>query len=199
MTKNHLRQGRLRFAPALATCHAESAEDGFSLVEVVIAIGLFAFVIVGILGLFPTALRIRTESALDTRSYMIAQQLFASVAAAPNISNVSFRDGPRLAAANTRVTNLLTGPVVMGYQSRSSMPYYYYTNPAASWSNAGGSDGGVATSAVNDINTMARLSASNVPGTANLYQITVEIRSPATLPLTNTRPVTFTTYQFFSN
>ena len=37
-------------------CHGEA----FSLVEVVIAIGLFAFVIVGILGLFPAALRIRS-------------------------------------------------------------------------------------------------------------------------------------------
>jgi hypothetical protein len=44
---------------------------------------------------------------------------------------------------------------------------------------------------------LARLSATNVPGWTNLYQITVEVRAPATLPLTNTKPVSFVTYQAF--
>ena len=202
-TKQSVELGAWSLECRPAARHSQSADGGFSLVEVVIAIGLFAFVIVGILGLFPTALRIRTESALDTRSYMIAQQLFASVAAAPNISNVPVRDGPRLVSGATRFTNILTDPFVVGYQARSSMPYFCFnTNGTAAglaWTNASGTDATVAAAAVNDINTMARLSASNVPGTANLYQITVEIRSPATLPLTNTRPVTFTTYQSFAN
>ena len=45
---------------------------GFSLVEVTIAIGIFAFVIVGILGLLPAGMRLRADSAADTRAVLIA-------------------------------------------------------------------------------------------------------------------------------
>ncbi len=204
-TRQKARGGKLEAKGARSFCsslsrHAESASGGFSLVEVTIAIGIFAFVVVGIIGLFPTALRLRTESALDTRSYMIAQQLFASVQSSPNISNVAFRDGPGLGVNNTRRTNLATGPILMGYQARSSMPYwYYYQNPDAAWSNVGGNSADIAQSVSNEITTLARLSATNVAGFTNLYQITVEVRSPPTLPLKNTRPVTFTTYHTFAN
>jgi type II secretory pathway pseudopilin PulG len=176
-------------------CHGEA----FSLVEVVIAIGLFAFVIVGILGLFPAALRIRSESALETRSYLIAQQLFSQVAASPNISNVTFRDGPFLGRNNSRKANLARTPIVMGYLPRTSLPYWYYAdNPNSSWSNIGSADPQLLVQQTRwEIDTLARLSATNVPGWTNLYQITVEVRAPATLPLTNTKPVSFVTYQAF--
>jgi type II secretory pathway pseudopilin PulG len=169
------------------------------LVEVVIAIGLFAFVIVGILGLFPAALRIRSESALETRSYLIAQQLFSQVAAAPNISNVTFRDGPFLGPNNSRKANLARTPIVMGYLPRTSLPYWYYAdNPNSSWSNVGSADPQLRVQQTQwEIDTLARLSATNVPGWPNLYQITVEVRAPSTLPLTNTKPVSFVTYQAF--
>ena len=49
---------------------------GFSLVEVTVAIGIFAFVVVGVLGLLPTALRMRAESAQETRAVMIATGAF---------------------------------------------------------------------------------------------------------------------------
>lgn len=192
-------QGRPRPAGP-RTPAAGRQREGFSLVEVTIAIGIFAFVVVGIIGMFPTALKMRSESALDTRAFMIAQQLIASVQGSPNISNVAFRDGPALGSGNTRNTNLLTGPVLLGYQVRSAMPYYFYQqNPGASWTNAGGTDPQITTSAVNEINTLALLTATNVPGFNNLYTITVQVRSPATLALSNTRPVVFTTLVSFTN
>lgn len=177
--------------------------EAFSLVEVVIAIGLFAFVIVGILGLFPAALRIRSESALETRSYLVAQQLFSQVAASPSISNVTVRDGPLLGDDQSKIYNLLQKRVVMGYIANSSMPYFLYDkNPDSSWTHANAADsqvleqGGSGTNA-KPIDMMARLSATNVPGWPNLYQITVQVRAPVSLPLTNTKPVTFITYQAF--
>jgi type II secretory pathway pseudopilin PulG len=177
-----------------------ASRGGFSLVEVTIAIGIFAFVVVGIIGIFPTALKLRSESALDTRAFMIAQQLVASVQGSPNISNVAFRDGPAMGSGNTRNVNLTNGPVVLGYQVRSAMPYFYYqVNPGASWTNAGGMDAQITTSAVNEINTLAMLSATIVPGFNNLYNVTVQVRSPATLALSNTRPVVFTTMVSFTN
>jgi len=183
----------------LATCHSESAAGGFSLVEVVIAIGIFAFVIVGIVGLFPAALRIRSESALDTRSVMIAQQLMASVDTAPSLSNVTVPTGAYTGNPATTTTNILdtNRPIVLGYASRTTFPYYYYKdNPNSSWTNAGGADSQMAASAGNEITTLARITATT-NNLTNLAQITIEVRSPAALPLTNSRVVTFTTYRPF--
>jgi len=167
----------------------------FSLVEVTVAIGIFAFVAVAILGLMPAALRQRAESALDTRSVLIAEELFASVRASPSVTNVTFRDGPGLQSGNNRTVNLLDRPAVLGYPSQTTVPYWSFDrSPGGSWTNAGGTDAEVGQSAVNAIEALARLSAARVAG--NLYQVTVEVRSPASLPLTNSRPNIFTAFMY---
>jgi Tfp pilus assembly protein PilV len=190
--------------------------EAFSLVEVTIAIGIFAFVIVGIIGLFPTALRMQSESSVETRAAMIAQQLLDAVDLSiekwtnPSgnvFTNIVLRDGPGLVTTNSRRVNLLDNSkfVVAGYQVKSSMPYYLYTNNAiAAWRNgiasgAGaqetGGDKAYPPASSNDIVTLARIWATNVPGKARLYQINVEVRSPAFAPLTNTAPSLFSTYR----
>jgi prepilin-type N-terminal cleavage/methylation domain-containing protein len=170
-------------------------DRGFSLVEVTIAIGIFAFVIVGILGLFPTALRLRSESALETRSVMIAQQLFSQVASSSSIKKVVVRDGPGLGSGNSRTVDLSSGVTVLGYQAGSSLPYWFYgQQPGASWTNSGGTDAEILQSAVNQITTLAKVEAAPVVGGTNIYRVTVEVRSPATIPLANNRPVSFSTF-----
>lgn len=169
----------------------------FSLVEVVIAIGIFAFVIVGIVGLYPAALRIRAESALDTRSAMIAQQMMAAVDSAPSLTNVVIPTGAYTGDPATKTVNLLQSnfPTVLGYQSRSTFPFWYYRNsPNNSWTNAGGADPEIAESVRNEITTLVRVSAST-NNLTNLAQITIEVRSPAALASTNVnaRIVSFTT------
>jgi hypothetical protein len=182
---------------------------------VTIAIGIFAFVIVGILGLFPTALRMRSENALETRSAMIAQQLFAAVdmsvakwtnTNASAFSGITVRDGPALIDVNSRPVNLVNAnrPIVLGYQNKSSMPYYVFVQQGlAAWSNgiAGLSEPPYGTkmpppAVSNDIVTLARIWATNVPGSTNLFQVFVEVRSPAFAPLTNSRRSMFTTYRY---
>jgi len=154
---------------------------GFSLVEVTIAIGLFAFVMVGILGLFPTATKMRSESALETRAVMIAQQLFSYVETAGidpgdpasgftlSVTNVAVRDGPAFEVANTRTNINLTNPggVVLGYLNRSSMPYYFFGTNAGAWTNMPTSVTGSETStSENEITTMARVYAERITNTA---------------------------------
>ncbi len=184
-----------------ATSHPESVPGGFSLVEVVIAIGIFAFVIVGIIGLFPAALRIRRESALDTRATMIAQQMMVGVDTALNFTNATgtvIPTGPtngNPAVIYTNLTNV-TRPVVVGYQARSAMPYYLYqSNPASSWTNAGAADPEIVSSAgSHSIDTLVRI-AADTNNLTNLARITIEVRSPAALALSNSRVVTFTTFR----
>lgn len=173
-------------------------EAGFSLVEVSIAIGIFAFVIVAILGLFPTAMRLRSESALETRSVMIAQELFAAVRAATNFPEVwAVRDGPLTLSSDRYLSppeDITQSPVVVGYPANTSVPFFLAAsgrggNPNALW------QGNLPADATqNEILTLAKLSAQKI--TNNLYQVTVEVRAPASAPLDNTRPMVFTTYHY---
>jgi len=169
-----------------------SRRDAFSLVEVTIAIGIFAFVVVGVMGLLPAGMRMRADSAAETRGLLIAEELFAAVRAAPSMTRVTFRDGPGMTANNNRTRNLLNQQAVLGYPAQTTVPYWSFDqNPGRSWTNAGGTDAEVVRSAANAIDTLARLSATNMGG--GLYLVTVEVRAPASVPLANTRPASFST------
>ncbi len=164
----------------------------FSLVEVTVAIGIFAFVAVGILGLLPAAMRLRAEAAQETRAVMIAQELFSAVMSSSSLTNVIIRDGPALQPRNNTPINLLNDTVVVGYPTQTTVPYGLFAsdrgyNPQTVW-DTGALPGWAADNA---ISTLARLSATNVG--ANLYAVTVEVRSPASLPSTNSTPTVFTT------
>ncbi len=168
---------------------------GFSLVEVTIAIGIFAFVIVGILGLLPAGMRIRADSAAETRGVLISEELFASVRAATNLGAVTVRDGPGLQASNNQTINLTNGDaVVIGYPSQTTVPYFLWGGkrtdvgtPESAWV-----EGKMPLGAVtNAIDTLARLSAISVGN--GLYRVSVEVRAPAVLALSNSRPISFST------
>lgn len=174
--------------------HFLARHNAFSLVEVTIAIGIFAFVVVGVMGLLPAGLRMRADSAAETRGVLIAEELFAAVKASTNLAFVTIRAGPKLNSSDLRTTNILTSPVVIGFPSQTTMPYYFYgwSQPAGvAWTNANGSSTEVVASAANAIDTMARLTARKV--TNGLYNVTVEVRSPASLPETICSKSTFST------
>ena len=182
--------------------HELGRRAGFSLVEVSIAIGIFAFVVVGVLGLLPTAMRMRADSAAETRGVLISEELFAAVRAAPNLASVEVRDGPGLQQKNNQTVNLLPPAgetVVIGYPSQTTVPYFLWGgdrdvgSPDSAWV-----QGQMPPGAVNNaIGTLARLSATEVMsfggGEGGLYRVTVEVRAPANAPLANTRPSTFST------
>lgn len=182
---------------------------GFSLVEVTVAIGIFAFVVVGIIGLLPTALRLRADSARDTRAALIAKELMSSVKASPSITNVIMRDGPGLEVGNNQWVNLSNTAdyLVLGYPAQTSVPFFLWGGsrnvgtPQSAW------EGGVMPPGAQDngVETLARVWARPAVDTngvivPKLYHISVEVRSPANVPLTNasghtnTPPVTFTSY-----
>ncbi len=169
--------------------------DAFSLVEVTIAIGIFAFVVVGVMGLLPAGLRMRADSAVETRGVLIARELMSSVQTSPSLTNAVVRVGPDLGDPDKSLRynqNLTQGPVVLGYGASTTVPFYYFfPNAGAAWTNAGGNNADIVASANNNIDTLARLSATNIGG--GLYRVTVDVRAPASLPLTNSRTATFST------
>jgi len=173
------------------------SQSAFSLVEVAVAIGIFAFVAVGILGLLPTAMKMRAASAQETRAAMISQELFSSILAASSLTNVIVRDGPGLKANNNQSIDLAGEVVVLGYPPNTTVPYGLWSsdrgnNPDEVWET--GQLPGWAVQ--NGIQTLARLSATNFPTSwsTNLYKVTCEVRTPASLPLENSRPAIFSTY-----
>jgi type II secretory pathway pseudopilin PulG len=171
---------------------------GFSLVEVTVAIGIFAFVAVGILGLLPAALKQRADSSREMRAVLIAEELLASVYAATSVNRVPFRDGPALQERNNQEINLLSPDgVVIGYPPQTSVPFYLWggtreRDTAGAWVR-----GQIPPDAqANNIEALAKMSAQAVPGTPGLYRITVQVRAPANVPLTNTPTVDFTTLAY---
>jgi hypothetical protein len=173
---------------------------GFSLVEVTVAIGIFAFVVVGVLGMFPAGMRMRADSSQETRGMLIAQELFASVAASPSVRAVVMRDGPGLRPGNniSPAADLTLGPVVVGYPTRTTVPYGLWHSSRGGSPESGGDPEGVWSrgelpgwALSLSVDALARISATNVaPG---LFQVNVEVRAPANIPLTNSRPISFST------
>lgn len=166
-------------------------DAGFSLVEVTVAIAIFAFVVVGILGLLPTAMKMRAESAQETRAVLIAQELLASVQASPSLREVTLRDGPGLTSNNNQTFDLTSQSFVVGYPVQTTVPYWLFRSGAdAAWENM------PREASANDIEALARLRTEAVPGAPRLRKVIVEVRSPATIPAANTTPVVFTTYAY---
>lgn len=190
------------------TAYGRGNKAGFSLVEVTVAIGIFAFVAVGVLGLLPAALKQRADSSREMRAVMIAEELFSCLKASPSITNVILRDGPGLSWGNNVSLNLAAGSnVVIGYPAQTSVPWFLWGssrgvgNPDDAWFKGQLHPGAVG----NGVDTLARMTATVVPGLPGLYQISVEVRSPANVPLvnsnvspprTNTPPVVFRTLYY---
>jgi len=190
--------GSKRIIALLPLCSA-----AFSLVEVTLAIGIFAFVIVGILGLLPTGMRLRSEAAQESRAVLIQQELLDAVIASGSVTNVIFvRDGPAGEtrnyldpAGNPPGEDITRDPILVGYPAGTTVPYYVAaasregTDLQNFWSNGVLPAGAVR----NDIQTIALLSATNIPGRSNLYGVSVKVRSPASIPLERSTPTEFHT------
>jgi type II secretory pathway pseudopilin PulG len=168
--------------------------SAFSLVEVVVALGIFSFVIVGIFGLLPAALKLREDSSQDSHAVLVAEELVAAVRNADSIRNVTLRDGPGLKPGNNVYpgADLTAGNLVIGYPSQTTVPFGLWHSSRGNDPDGLWTSGRLPSWAVeNGIATLARISALEL--TPSVYQITIEVRSPASIPLENSRPVTFIT------
>jgi type II secretory pathway pseudopilin PulG len=57
----------------------DRAIQAFSLIEIVLAVGVISFALVGILGLFPVALQTATSSQRETQAALIARSIFSDL------------------------------------------------------------------------------------------------------------------------
>jgi type II secretory pathway component PulJ len=142
--------------------------EGFSLVEVVVAVGLFAFVIVGILAMFPIGLRQHARSANDFAAVQAAGKVMTLIGAATNRMDVS-----NFLSANT-TTN------VIGVSVKD--PSVWQALDAGVWS------GGTLQTGVD---ALVRVLAEPIGGV--LHRVTFDVSYPAAAAITNRQVESFTT------
>jgi prepilin-type N-terminal cleavage/methylation domain-containing protein len=166
---------------------------GFSLIEIVVAIGIFAFVAVAILSLFSVALKSRAESSLETKSAIVAQEVFSAIRMSGGLRETVFRDGPALQPRNNQKVDLTKDTVAIGYPTDTTVPFGLWhsargQDPKSVWD-----EGRLEAWAVaNQITLLAyvRAEPTEMP---NLWRVTCEVRSPASLPLANSEAISYTT------
>lgn len=101
----------MRLTPAL------SDKSGFSLIEIILAIGIISFALVGILGLFPVAVNAATDSQRETQAALIARSIFDQLEARPesavrkvNVSTEFDNESPAPVTVNL-ATDGTSGPI----------------------------------------------------------------------------------------
>lgn len=152
---------------------APSRQLAFSLVEVVLSLGVIAVGVIAILGVFPTALQTGHSAQDETRAPEIAQTIYGSLAAqAPSqFSSVRFllSDG---------VTLFPTSPA----------PSINLTQPPSSYTLYADNAGQLINSATNASYLITIYTNNSVPGftdPASANAVTVRVAWPANAPAAN--------------
>jgi type II secretory pathway pseudopilin PulG len=178
----------------------------FTLIESVVAIGIFAFVIVGIVGLFGSTLERQRQASFETRAVMVSQQILARIRAAESATNVFFTRG-----SNPTNDDKLFHSGNMTASPASSIEFYYKKDgteisgltPAGNYESGNYAvfSGYDPDGSPEDIVGRARaILTTNGTGLSNLYRVAIEVSEPANLPIEARRYTnTFTTFATFPN
>jgi type II secretory pathway pseudopilin PulG len=111
--------------------------DAFSLIEIVLALGIIAFALIGILGLFPVAVKAAAESQQQTQATLIARSIFDQLEATAGteprrIALDEKYDGTSPSPLAVDLTKPSTSPLIISYDAdakslsankESSAPY----------------------------------------------------------------------------
>lgn len=92
----------------------------FSLIEIVLALGIVAFAVVGIMGMLPVAMKSAQESQRETRAAQIARRIFDELQSLPGTNTALIR-GPSITNAADRIMGInLANPsiYVLGYDEQ---------------------------------------------------------------------------------
>jgi type II secretory pathway pseudopilin PulG len=172
---------------------------GFTLVESVVAIGIFAFVIVGIIGMLGTSLDRQKQSNFETRAVLIAQQAIARIRAADDPKAVFFTRGETKETGEKLFQghNFISSPSIVFSYSRDGTANQAVLSDA-DWlgSSLNPKDQMEEQDKINQL-TKALVTLQD-PDNDGLYELTVEVTEPGNLPY-KARPhkVTFKTLAAF--
>lgn len=159
-------------------------ESAFSLVECVVAIGIFAFVIVGIIGLFPAGMRRQAESGAEARARIIAESIFEAIKASDSLQNSKIPI--EIGSPNLQFANFIQGKLIGFGQDGTGVNYVWPGSSTSDWDSASIPNN-------QNITTKARVLAVPHPVIPNLYQVTVDVGAPANLPASARKTFSFST------
>ena len=148
---------------------------GFSLVEVVIALGIVSFAVLAIVGMLPMALKSAQESMRETDATLIAQRIFAELktgSGANRTLTISPNGIPHALALSANSTNNLAF-------TQDGMPQAFLAS----------------TNSPQDAfyDFYAQISVLTNTGIANLSRVQIDIAAPAAAPAANRTTNSFTT------
>jgi len=152
---------------------------GFSFIEVVLALGVIAFALVGIMGLFPVAMKSAQESQRETRATLIAQQIFSDLRVASGTDRFVV-SGPGSNDTNG-LSLAATGNLYLAFNTNGS--------PLATITASGFSNTYPDVSA----SFLANITVDTNTGVSNLSRVQATIESPAAAPSASRSQYTFVT------
>lgn len=174
---------------------------GFSLTEVVIALGIFAVSMVGVLALFPVASSTGRESSEETQAAILAQTIFddlRSSAEARGFANAFVVTGKNTVLHTNRLNLTANNSLFVAYD-------IVQRSDADDGSGGLGMQGKpIALKALSTVTSytdayagaspavyLASIQTTPVTGANNLARVNVEISTPANVTLTNRRTFSF--------
>jgi len=145
---------------------------GFSLVEVVVALGIVSFAVVAILGMLPMAMKTARDSMFETDATLAAQRL---------ISELQIGTG-----ANRTVSHGTNSTALISLSANSTNTILAFSNSAPVFSTT-------SLDANPSVEFFAQILVTTNTGITNLSQVQVNISHPAAAPATNRTTNSFTT------
>lgn len=149
------------------------AASGFSLVEVVIALGIVSFAVVAVVGMLPMGLKTAKDSMFDTDATLAAQRLFSEMLAGSGVNR----------AVSTGATDSATVPL----DGNSAIAILGFTSDGKPMLKASTLDANPA------VDFFARISVSTNTGVPRLTQVQVDVSRPAAAPPAGRSTNSFTT------
>lgn len=147
----------------------------FSLVEVVIALGIVSFAVLAIVGMLPMALKSAQESMRETDATLIAQRIFAELKTGSGANRTVIKD-----------TNTNSQTISLSANSTNNLAFTQDGMPQAFF---------LSTNSPQDAlyDFYAQISVLTNTGVANLSRVQVDIAAPAAAPAANRTTNSFTT------
>lgn len=158
---------------------------GFTLIEIVLAIGILAFALVGILGLFPVALETARESKEETIMAQIAQSIEADIrrSSGPTAAIMVTGFNPAESSSYQALPLNQSGQMILAYGA-NGRPWEVQPNPANYASGFRGPD------------YLARVTSTfDPPEHPGLARVEISVESPAGAPETARKKISFITFK----
>ncbi len=164
-----------------------SRPDAFSLIEIVLAIGIISFALVGIIGLFPVALNTANASQQETHAALIARTIFNDLSSRPGDRTVLLQQPSLEDAPSTIDVDLATEAEYFLAFDRDGRALPDKITAAIFESGTSGTANFLVKVAV----TLPEPTATGPPPVEGVSRVDVTITSPAAAPLENRPPLSF--------